>query len=88
MDDFIGKSGRRVVTITPGTAPRIRVEDDPVIVGDAELRFEPGDYIILPLEVWARTLSKAVAKAEAQVELDSRQVRRATQRAIAQDRRN
>lgn len=62
-----------IIDVMPGTAPKIKLRaGDVVQIGKEGMRFEPGEYIILPLEQWARTLSRAVANS-APVELETHQ---------------
>lgn len=81
---------RRIFDVPPGQAPTIKLAPGSLIViDDIGIRLhEEGPFIILPLERWVRTLTKAIAKADQAIEEDSRQVRRAVARSITQDRRN
>jgi hypothetical protein len=79
MDDFIipgqpkKKGGVRTVVDVPGSsAPTVKLGPDDVLrVGDIGLRFlTPGVYIILPLELWSRTLARSIARAQATLDAD------------------
>lgn len=77
---------RRVYDLRPGQAANILISDDSamVYVGDLAIHvIEPGPYILMPLGIWSRTLSRAVANNEPDEpdELPlTRQARRAQQR--------
>lgn len=82
---------RKIVDIAAGEAAKLAFafdDDARVVIGDTELRFTPGQYIVLPLETWTATLRRSLLVAQEEVEVESRQVRRAQRRALAQDRQN
>ena len=65
----VGPAGgiRQVYDLRPGQGANILIgEEDPVVYyQDLAIRvIEPGPYILLPLELWSRTLSRAVANNE------------------------
>lgn len=84
----VGPAGgvRQVYDLRPGQGANILIGDEDPIVYYQDLAIrvmEPGPYILLPLELWSRTLSRAVANNEADEPSDvplTRQARRAAAR--------
>lgn len=83
-----GRGKGRRMDIPAGEAPVLRLAPgSKVMVDDVELVFhEPGPFIVVTLDRWQRTVHKAIANAQAEVE--AAETVRKTRQARRRDARN